>query len=29
MFDPSTGWFETKELKDKEAITVTNIVEQT
>jgi len=29
MIDSATGWFERKELKDKEAITVTNIVEQT
>ncbi len=29
MIDPATGWFEVKELKDKETTTVTNIVEQT
>jgi len=27
VIDPATGWFEMKELKDKEAITVANIVE--
>ena len=29
MIDPATGWFEMKQLPDKEAITVANIVEQT
>jgi len=29
MIDPATGWFEIRELKDKEAITVANLVEQT
>jgi len=29
MIDSATGWFETKELNNKEAITVANIVEQT
>ena len=28
MIDPATGWFEMKYLKDKEAITVANVVEQ-
>jgi len=28
MIDPATGWFEMKCLKDKEAITVANVVEQ-
>jgi len=29
MIDPATGWFEMKELPDKQAITVANLVEQT
>jgi len=29
MTDPATGWFEIKELKDKEAISIANLVEQT
>jgi hypothetical protein len=29
MIDPATGWFEMKELPDKHAITVADIVEQT
>jgi len=29
MIDPATGWFEIKELKDKEVIPVANLVEQT
>jgi len=29
MIDPATGWFEIKELKDKEAISAANLVEQT
>jgi RNase H-like domain found in reverse transcriptase/Reverse transcriptase (RNA-dependent DNA polymerase)/Integrase zinc binding domain/Retroviral aspartyl protease len=29
MIDPATGWFEMKEIKNKEAITTANIVEQT
>ena len=29
MIDPATGWFEMKEIKNKEAINVANIVEQT
>ena len=29
MIDPATGWFEVKQIKDKQAITVANIVEQT
>jgi len=29
MIDPATDWFEIKELKDKEAILVANLVEQT
>jgi len=29
MIDPATGWFEMKQLPDKEAITVANVVEQT
>jgi len=29
MINPATGWFEIKELKDKEAILVANLVEQT
>jgi len=29
MIDPATGWFNLKELKDKEAISVANLVEQT
>ena len=28
MIDPATGWFEMKQLPNKEAITVANIVEQ-
>ena len=29
MIDPATGWFEMRELKNKEAINVANIFEQT
>jgi transposase InsO family protein len=29
MIDPATGWFEMKEIPNKEAITIANIVEQT
>ena len=29
MIDPATGWFEIKEIKDKTAINVANIVEKT
>jgi RNase H-like domain found in reverse transcriptase/Reverse transcriptase (RNA-dependent DNA polymerase)/Integrase zinc binding domain len=29
MIDPSTGWFEMKQVKDKEAFTVATVVEQT
>jgi len=29
MIDPATSWFEIKELKDKEAISIANLVEQT
>ena len=29
MIDPATGWFEIKEVKDKEAFTVATVVEQT
>ena len=29
MIDPATGWFEVKQIKDKQAITVANIVEHT
>ena len=29
MIDPATGWFEVKQIKDKQAITVANVVEQT
>jgi len=28
LIQPQPGWFKTKELKDKEAITVANIMEQ-
>ena len=28
MIDPATGWMEIKEIKNKEAINVANIVEQ-
>ena len=28
MIDPATGWFEIKEIKDKYAYTIANIVEQ-
>ena len=28
MIDPATGWFEMKEIPNKEAITIANIVEQ-
>ena len=29
MIDPGTGWFEVKEIKNKEAINIANILEQT
>ena len=29
MIDPATGWFEMKEIKDKTAINVADVVEQT
>ena len=29
MIDPATNWFEMKQLKEKSAITIANIVEQT
>ena len=29
MIDPATGWFEMKEIPNKEAITIANIIEQT
>jgi hypothetical protein len=29
MIDPATGWFEMREIPNKEAITITNLVEQT
>ena len=29
MIDPATGWFEMREIPNKEAITIANIVEQT
>ena len=29
MIDPATGWFEVKQIRDKQAITIANIIEQT
>jgi hypothetical protein len=29
MIDPATGWFEMREIPNKEAITIANLVEQT
>jgi hypothetical protein len=29
MIDPATGWFEMREIPNKEAITIANLIEQT